>query len=88
MICAAAITMERIVPPAVFYLKSRVPRLCTDKKFWFMKQVGQGAKNGAAFKEKISPPFKKKYALVRESIPVLKKGVGLFNGHCLKPVLG
>jgi len=74
MICAAAITMERIVPPAVFYLKSRVPRLCIDKKFWFMKQVGQGAKKGGGALKKNTPPFKKKYVPVKENIPVLKKG--------------
>ena len=55
MICAAAITMERIVPPAVFYLKSQVPRLCTVEKIWFMTRCGSGAKKGAAPKKKYPP---------------------------------
>ena len=67
MICAAAITMERIVPPAVFYLKSQVPRLCTVEKIWFMTRCGSGAKKGGGAQEKISPRL-------RKNIPVFKKG--------------
>ena len=62
MICAAAIIMERIVPPAVFYLKSQVPRLCTVEKIWFMTRCGSGAKKGGAAPKKNIPPFKKKYS--------------------------
>ena len=62
MICAAAITMERIVPPAVFYLKSQVPRLCTVEKIWFMTRCGSGVKKGGDAQEKISPRLRKKYS--------------------------
>ena len=55
MICAAAAIMERIVPPAVFYLKSQVPRLCTVEKIWFMTRCVSGVKKGAAPKKKYPP---------------------------------